>query len=47
MKLPPAARKRSRIEKAVGSSVVVPKRIAPRASALTLRGAEVARPSAR
>ena len=40
MKLPPAATYRSRIANDVASSVVVPNRIAPRLSALTLRAAE-------
>ena len=37
MKFPPAATYRSRIAKDVASSVVVPNRIAPRLSTLTLR----------
>jgi len=45
MKFPPAARKWSRIAKAVDSSVAVPKRIAPSTSALTRRGEDVAPPT--
>src|SRR5512146_402143 len=41
MKFPPAATYRSRMANDVASSVVVPNRIAPRLSTLTLRAAEL------
>ena len=44
MKFPPAATYRSKIANDVASSVIVPNRIAPRLSTLTLRADDESRP---